>query len=946
MPVLVFDLETTNRQKGWAGDPSNRIVCASWVGAPGEYGYAEYGDEFEQRSLADRLDEIRHERGILVAHNAKFEAGWVKRMGFDPASFLWWDTLLCEYVMAGNRRWRLDLDSVAQRYGCGPKDPLVDRMMKNGVCPSQIPEGLLLARNRKDVHDTLHIFERQRETLSEALARVLFTRCLSVPVIADIETQGVAVDEAEVDKAIAETEAELRALRDEWATFQTLHLSDSRPLPEWLAGKALSLTNSDHVAWIMYYGLGIEELRDKKGERRRNKATKRWPLGKPLANDKAIQLLALTTDEQRQFIRLRKDLARCSAALTKTLYFFKGVCQLHGGVFYGQFNQAVTQTHRLSSSGRPLTMPDGKLRGVQLQNMPRKYMKLLKAKAGMTASHDGAQLEFRAAVELGDDSAGRENIRLGVDQHKQTAAVLLQKPVTAVTDDERQRAKADCYPLDTEYLTPSGWRRADELRTGDAVMAYDTRTERTVRSVVLEIAAPHINEVVELSTAHNWRLRCTPHHRVYGQRRRDRGTRGRIWEAEWFTAETWTKERRAVCAAPADGGASPMSPDDAARLAWLLTDGCVRWSGAKRNREMGVTGVVVQSKSENFAELRRLFGAPNKGRPDGTRPWQVPAAVVRRLWRAAEWQQGAVGDLQVLVLSLSTAARAAWYSAIVAAEGTVRPGGEIRVAQNAGPMAEAIRLTMFLEGYSPRTTRYNMKYNGREHHQITARTNPWIGGQRLRQKSLGQQLVACIRTPEGTTITRQETDKVLNYHILGNTFKPLYGGRKGTPAQERYYAEFRRWFPGIAATQEGWTEEVLMTGELRLPWGMTFYWPGTKISRSGYIDNTASIYNYPIQSLATAEIMPVAVVYLYHRLRSALPSARIVNMVHDSTVADIPSHSEAPGAWLACGIQAYGADVYDYLRIVYNMEWKTPFGLGTKVGNAKEIKTELPIDTP
>jgi len=616
-PYLVFDLETTNLDKGWAGNPLNHIVCASWSVNGGPVTSC-YGDEFHQHELSNHIDDMIREQGVIVAHGAKFEAGWLKRLGFDPASVLWWDTLLGEYVQAGNRRWPLNLDETAQRYGCEEKDPLIQSQMDNGVCPSQMDERGLLARNRKDTTDTLLIFQTQQEQMTPAQIKVLFTRGLSVPVLADVEMQGVAVDSYEVDKAIRMAEEELRTYLMEWEEFERKHISQySRP--NWLE-KGISLTSGDHVAWVLYYALGVEELRNARGDKLRNKATKRWPTGKPLANDKAIAKLKLTTPEQREFVRLRKNIARVRAELSKTLYFFKGVCELHGGVFFGQFNQSVTQTHRLSSSGRKLLMPDGKHRGIQLQNMPRKFLKLMRAKRGVLASHDAAQLEFRTAVELGDDSAGRRNIAEGVDQHRHTASVLLNKPTDLVSDEERQNAKSE-------------------------------------------------------------------------------------------------------------------------------------------------------------------------------------------------------------------------------------------------------------------------------------------------------------------------------------TFKPLYGGRKGTEAQMRYYEAFRTWFPGIAATQEGWTEEVLLTGKLELPWGMTFYWPGTKISKDGYIDNTPSIYNYPIQSLATAEIVPVAVVYLYHRMRAALPEARLVNMVHDSAVAEIPDSTHAD-AWLYLGRQAFGNDVYDYLKLVYGLNWATPLGLGTKFGVNKEIKTELPVDNP
>src|SRR5207302_5590559 len=83
-----------------------------------------------------------------------------------------------------------------------------------------------------------------------------------------------------------------------------------------------------------------------------------------------------------------------------------------------------------------------------------------------------------------------------------------------------------------------------------------------------------------------------------------------------------------------------------------------------------------------------------------------------------------------------------------------------------------------------------------------------------------------------------------------HTFKPLYGGMSGTAAEKRYYAAFRAKYKGVYEEQTRWTWEVLNKKQLRIASGLIFYWPDTEISRSGYISNTSSIFNYPVQSFA------------------------------------------------------------------------------------------------
>lgn len=161
-----------------------------------------------------------------------------------------------------------------------------------------------------------------------------------------------------------------------------------------------------------------------------------------------------------------------------------------------------------------------------------------------------------------------------------------------------------------------------------------------------------------------------------------------------------------------------------------------------------------------------------------------------------------------------------------------------------------------------------------------------------------------------------------------DTFKPLYGGQRGTQAQERYYAAFREKYNVLSEVQKGWTLTVLMEKQLETPWGLIFYWPNTRMSASGYIDNTSNIYNYPVQSFATAEIIPIAIVYLWHRIRANNLQMKLVNTVHDSVVAEHPP--EETEYFRALAIQSFTFDVYDYLDRVYGIDFNVPLGCGIK----------------
>lgn len=95
----------------------------------------------------------------------------------------------------------------------------------------------------------------------------------------------------------------------------------------------------------------------------------------------------------------------------------------------------------------------------------------------------------------------------------------------------------------------------------------------------------------------------------------------------------------------------------------------------------------------------------------------------------------------------------------------------------------------------------------------------------------------------------------------------------------------------------------------------------------------SAVDNYPVQALATAEIVPIAVVYLWHRLgdEGLDDKVRIVNLVHDSAPSEI--HPDAQEDFKRLSKQAFTHDVYNYLDKVYGFQFdKVPLGIGLKIG--------------
>lgn len=409
MSVLVFDFETTNLEYGSPLNPGNRVVMVAWKTVGGET-FDYYGpDILEARAFWDAVEAA----DVLVAHNAKFEAGWLRRLGYDPTEKAWWDTMLAERVKAGNRDWRLGLAMVGPRYGFPGKETRVDAQMKAGVCPSLIDPRYLRARGRRDVRVTEGVYLAQHaEATEQGWLPVVRTRCMLTPILADIEANGMCLDPARVEE-------EYVAARTEYAALEA-------QLTE-LAG-GVNLKSVKQLATLFYDTLGLPERTDRHGEplrsagggRKTDKATVAWLRGQA------------TTDAQRRFFDLLAAHAKVGALLSKNLESFHGVAtERPGAIFHGSFTQHVTATHRLSAQGRPQefrAFPGAK--SVQFQNMPRRLKRVFQPRDSdyVMVEADGSQLEFRVAAFLGQDrQAMADIVDPRFDAHVTSASHMFQR---------------------------------------------------------------------------------------------------------------------------------------------------------------------------------------------------------------------------------------------------------------------------------------------------------------------------------------------------------------------------------------------------------------------------------------------------------------------------------------------------------------------------------------
>lgn len=424
---VVLDWETTNLDKGFAGNPGNRIVLATWLLGRDHKGvagarpisrhvsqrngvYFKFGNEFEQGELVEAI----RSADFIVAHFAKFELQWLVRAGVDISRILPWDTVLGEYVLAGNRRRDNSLDAVAKRRKIGDgKESLVAALIDGGVCPSEIPEGWLVDYGCQDTSLAHKIFLQQRREIADAgLLPVMYTRCLTTPVLADIELNGLQLDSERVKHEYERTLKEFSS-----ATADLDRITGGINLGSW-----------KQVASFLYDKLGFAELT-------RNGKPDRNPAGGRKTDGETIERLVATTPEQSHFAEVFGQFSKIDFRLD-FLGKLLACCDEEGGLLYANINQAVAQTHRLASSGKKYK--------VQIQNIARDLKKLFKARypGWFVGEADGAQLEFRVAAHLGRDPVALADIRNPkFDAHYQTAEKILKLIREQITKDQRSDIK-------------------------------------------------------------------------------------------------------------------------------------------------------------------------------------------------------------------------------------------------------------------------------------------------------------------------------------------------------------------------------------------------------------------------------------------------------------------------------------------------------------------------
>jgi len=360
--------------------------------------------------------------------------------------------MLAEWVLLGNQNHLgLSLEASVERHGVGVKEHIGSLLVhRAAVETTSIPKNWLLDYCRTDVDVTARLAQRQLQLLNERKQlHLVYQRGLACACLTDIEFNGLRLDKEAVFTEHSKVLKEYLETKESLETYGDVNWKSPKQVTEFL-----------------YDVLKFSEPLDRRGN------PLRTATGNRSASEEAISSLVPRDERQREFIGLFKKAANLNAKLSKTLDFFKGVCEHYDSTFYGNLNQGTTDSHRLSSSGRSVLVPtadkDGKVKpkkkGVQFQNQPREYKRLIKAKreGWYVIEADFAQLEFRAAAELGNDPVARKEIVDHADVHSITRDFLRARGEKLPKDDKEARQDSKEYTFKPLYGGGAGSKAVRE----------------------------------------------------------------------------------------------------------------------------------------------------------------------------------------------------------------------------------------------------------------------------------------------------------------------------------------------------------------------------------------------------------------------------------------------------------------------------------------------------
>ena len=318
------------------------------------------------------------------------------------------DTMVAHYVVQPELHHNMDyLAETLLHYKTIHIDELIGPHGKHQKSMRELDPKDVYAYGAEDADITLQLKNVLEPKLKETGTEDLFWNIEMplVPVLADMERQGVRIDTA--------------ALRETSVIFtERMNLLEQHIYAK--AGETFNISSPKQVGEVLFGKLNIMEK------------PKRTKTGQYVTNEEVLQSLRTKhpiVADILDYRGLKKLLGTYVDALPKLI-------NKRTGHIHTSFNQALTSTGRLSSS-------DPNLQNIPVRSEDGKEIRkcFIAEQNCLFFSADYSQIELRIMAHLSEDANMIEAFREGFDIHAATAAKIKHKKMEDVSAAERKQAK-------------------------------------------------------------------------------------------------------------------------------------------------------------------------------------------------------------------------------------------------------------------------------------------------------------------------------------------------------------------------------------------------------------------------------------------------------------------------------------------------------------------------
>ena len=353
-----------------------------------------------------------------------------------------------------------------------------------------------------------------------------------------------------------------------------------------------------------------------------------------------------------------------------------------------------------------------------------------------------------------------------------------------------------CVPMSTQVLTKRGWISHEDIRFNeDETIGYNPETGKNEWTLIVgsfkyddaelwTIGNKHVK--YDVTPNHKWladvsksvqtEIVCTECGREFETGRgmtTHRGHAHNIYtrptkrvEEELVTTDSIRRNDKIHLAKLADlGGTLPITDAEAELLGWVMGDGYIETNPV-------TSATVVQSKPWSVVRLRRFMTqfphSEYMREPEARQTHKVYRfRLEHAFWDSLATRSGATKQgASTFVLAMSPSQRSAWLRGMLAADGTRDPRTldsryGYSVFQVSGPVAEALKLAIYLEGYRPDvrvTSEFDDDHFGAQPIEHIGLRTPSANGRALEVSNKRRETVWCPTTKLGTWTARQGDD--------------------------------------------------------------------------------------------------------------------------------------------------------------------------------------------